>query len=129
MKYEFYCDSNEKNKMKLIINLNKVVSDLKRGQEAFNNIANDIDKLKNELGQKSLLNNEKDTRIIVKKANLKELEGKKDKFMNAIENLDNKYSKIAVELEDKFNIKHRTDFYIYGINMFEYVKGFKIIPT
>jgi chromosome segregation ATPase len=129
MKYEFYCNENEINKMNLIINLNKIVADLKRGQEAFNNVANDIDKLKNELGQISLRDNSKDTKIIEKKAKLKELEDKKNKFLNAIDKLDNKYSLIAVELEDKFNIKHRTDFFIYGINLFEYVKDFKIIST
>jgi chromosome segregation ATPase len=129
MKYEFWCNENENNKMKLIINLNKVVADLKRGQEAFNNVANDIDELKNELGQKSLIDNSKDTKIIAKKAKLKELEDKKDKFLKAINKLDNKYSLIAVELEDKFNIKHKTDFYIYGINLFEYIQDFKIVPV
>jgi len=129
MKYEFYCNESETNKMNLIINLNKVVADLKRGQEAFNNVANDIDELKNELGQKSLIDNSKDTKIIAKKAKLKELEAKKDKFMNAIDKLDNKYSLIAIELEDKFNIKHRTDFFIYGINLFEHIKYFKIISV
>jgi len=129
MKYEFYCDSNEKNKMNLIINLNKIVSDIKRGEKAFNNNDLEIKYLKNDLGQKSLFNNEKDTKIIVKKAKLKELEDKKEEFLNAIFDLYDKYSKIAVELEEKFKLKQDANFYIYGINLFEHVKDFKIIKV
>jgi len=129
MKYEFWCNENEINKMKLIINLNKIASDIKRGEKAFNNNELEIKYLKNELGQKSIIDNSKDTKIIAKKAKLKELEAKKDKFMNAICKLDNKYSLIATELEDKFNIKHKTDFFIYGINLFEYIQDFKIVPV
>jgi len=129
MKYEFWCNENEKNKMNLIINLNKIASDIKRGEKAFNNNELEIKYLKNQLGQTSLLDNEKDTKIIVKKAKLKELEDKKEKFMKAIFKLEEKYSKIAVELEDNFQLKHDIKFMEYGINLFEYIQDFKIIPV
>lgn len=126
MEYKFYCDQEEIGKMNLIVNLNKVVADIKRGEKAINSLGNDITVLENDLNQIELIK-KNDTKNIEKQVKLKGLKRNLKDYLKAVSKLELKYSKISNELETNFNLKNDITFFRFGINLFEHVRNFKVV--
>lgn len=124
--YSLYCNESEMAKMKLIISLNKIIGNIKKGEKAFNDLANTKNLLKRELSQENLGILKDETKQVEKKAQLKEMEDKLKIYYDSLSKLYDKYSLIAVELE-KLNIKMELDYYLFGMNLFEFVSSLKII--
>lgn len=128
MKITIECNSTEEDKLNLMLTINKIVADIKRGNEAHKELYFETKQMLAEQNQQSFLDLNKNKKIEAA-ANLKILMEKQVEMVKAIEKLNYKYSLIAVELEEKFNVIFDDDDYIYynGLNIFEHIKGIKLV--